>query len=158
VHALRAPEFATAYDVDSKDVADAARTAALRLVTASLCIDGEPAFACTTEAAGLSEDELLQLTRAVDTGLEIVSPLYGRVDATRWEERLREGALSVSNSNTAILMAECADISVGWGGVVRQHRPDRYYGKPVVELTDAQLMAFRAACTLVDSARPSDQK
>lgn len=148
---VRALRGAEARSVDISARGTLARFGSL-LVAALRTADG-PAFASVDELGGLTEAELAALVSAVLKALAIVSPTYGAIDRTAWELRLEEGAREPGNIFTAATMAECCDLAVGLGGVARSRRPDRYYGKPVVKLTDAQLLAYRAGCEVIEQMR-----
>lgn len=153
VRALRAAEHAAAWSAESRDLLVMASQAASAEVACALWTDDGPAFSDASELGQLTTSELDSLSRAVADGLAIVSPIYGASDGESWHETLRAGALLPPNLTTAMLMRDCADVAVGFGGIVRSPRPDRYYGRPLCKLTDGQLMAYRAACSAIDSIR-----
>lgn len=153
VQGLRGPEMAAAYHVDSPDRMRGASTAAARVVACSLLDDDGLAFGSAGDLGGLTLSELTQLGGAVHAALATISPTYGRSDIGAWSARLTEGAKDDGNYFTAITMANCTDVVMGMGGAAYMPRPDRYYGKPVIELTDGQLMAYRAAWDMVNELR-----
>jgi hypothetical protein len=154
VRGLRWAECAEMYDVPDGP-AHISHVAA-RVVATALCTPAGPAFSCAAEVDRLSEPEVLTLAGDVLDALAVISPMYGRVNADLWKARLYEGAAHPVNLNAAVAMAECCDIAIGFGGSARIARPDRYFGLSVSQLTDGQLMAYRAACSLVDTARGGD--
>lgn len=154
VRALSGAEYAAAHDADGIERQLVASTNAANLIAATLCTPGGLAFHGPDPVYQLTESELVALAAAVSDALAVVSPVYGVCDSSAWGARLRDGVMLGGNAATAIRMSEAVDVSVGWGGLHRQQRPDRYYGRALHRLTDGQLMAYRAACAVVDSMRP----
>jgi len=77
----------------------------------------------------------------------VVSPTYNRSDSAAWGERLRAGASHDSNMAETLLLGQAFD----WTGGGEQ--PDRYFGAPLADLTDGQLMAYRAARDVIGMMR-----
>jgi hypothetical protein len=155
VQALRGSEVASVYDTIPPGLDDAARRShvTLGLVAASLCTPDGMAFNSAREVASLYGPEVMALGTAVLRALAIVSPSYLTSDAQAWDAKLREGAQDPTNIHQAVLMADSADVAVGWSGTVRTPRPDRYFGLPPCQLTDGQLMAYRAGYDAVEAIR-----
>ena len=114
------------------------------IVAASLTDgSGAPIFASAEDVGNLVDaSEMMGLVLAIRDALNVIGPTLDRIDDTRWRLVLAQGAKEVPG--VAYAMASCSDVTVGWGGVVKRPRPDRYYGAPMRELLDGHLMAFYA--------------
>ncbi len=96
--------------------------------------------------AAISRDHVEELTSAEVTSLamnihgalDIISPVYWRHNVRLWRDKLKLGALQGSNLSQLLSIGSC--VERGDGSITM--RPDRYYGLPVCEITDAQLLAF----------------
>ena len=114
------------------------------LIVLSLMADGAPVFRSVDELEGLSLDEFGSLIVEVSNALSVVSPFYARrsaVDAVAWDAALETGAQHPTNVNETVLIAQ----AVEHGFSRNTPRPDLYWGVPLCQLTDGQLMAYRAA-------------
>lgn len=74
-----------------------------------------------------------------------ISPLYGWSDWESWQKVLKEGAEDASNNCQAMALGSSFEIT----GTKIVDRPDRYWGMPLREITDAKWMAYRAARDIV---------
>jgi hypothetical protein len=117
----------------------------LEVVALSLHTPDGRAFRSVEEAGALPEDEGRALVAAVLGALAIVSPTFARSDSAAWGRALVEGARTGANINAALALGSC--VEHGWGAVTP--RPDIFFGLPIVDLTDGQLMAFHAAREVV---------
>lgn len=117
------------------------------IVALSLHTPEGRAFRSAEEAGALLDSEGAALTAEVLSALAIVSPTFVRSDTTAWGKALGEGARTASNINAALALGSCAEH--GWG--LSTPRPDIFFGLPIVDLTDGQLMAFHAAREVVKS-------
>lgn len=133
-------------DSTDRDFAD-------RLIVAVTYEGDRPAFASVDELGAMRSDDFDELWRAVfgttkKPGVfDVVSPSYIRSDSRAWGERLRAGARHGSNAFETLLLAQAYD----WAGGAEQ--PDRYFGVPLIDLTDGQLMAYRAAHEVIATTR-----
>ena len=116
------------------------------LISKALVLD-EPsypsAFASPDEVGSLDDHEIRELAGAVDWALSRIGPTYARSDTAAWKDVLRRGARN--NLAEAYSLGGCVDISMGPTSRYTIARPDRYFGVPLVELTDGHWMAYRAA-------------
>lgn len=112
------------------------------LAVRSLRTDDGPALGSAAQLDGLPGHEGAALLGALATALATISPTYGWSDWPAWDRALRKGAEHRSNYGEALTMGACADFGAMGGS---SPRPDRYYGLPVADITDGQLMAYRAA-------------
>jgi hypothetical protein len=119
------------------------------LVSACVYTPRGRAFGSAREVLGLGGEELAALGLEVLEAIHRVSPVYQRTDADAWRMALKEGAQHRSCFFEALSMYRSCD-RVGMNAVAFE-RPDRYYGLPVRELVDGQLMAYSAAVELVSS-------
>ena len=144
VRGLRGSDVMGAIDsaLDSPEDARELAFYPLMLEAALVSPDGRP-FADAATYRGVDADELRRAWYAVSDALNIVSPIRATADVNAWNRVLHEGAQQ--NGGIVGRIGECLDVSVGFGGVVRIPRPDRFFGLPTCELTDGQLMAFAAA-------------
>ena len=129
---------------------DGAKDMAVGIVCAALMADGERAFSCPEEIFRLHKEEVSAIYSEVSLALSEISPLYASIDHVEWTRVLKEGALHRTNIATAWLMAECVDIVALGDSPIKLSRPDRYYGIPLVEMTDGQRLAFSAAREAID--------
>lgn len=146
VRALRGREASAALDDAAQgviaEVAVSIRSAAL--VAAAAFVAGRPLFATADDARDLYEDDFVPLRDAVIRALGTVSPIYGLSNESTWMEALTKGARDPSNRGDANAIRLCHDVA--FGAVANFNpRPDRFFGMALSDLTDGQLMAFRAA-------------
>lgn len=105
--------------------------------------DGALVFSSPSDVRRIVEStELDAMIAEVIVVLDAIGPTFGRCDSTRWQLVLSQGAQDVPS--VAYGMAQCFDVAVGFGGISKKPRPDRYYGAPIRELLDGHMMAFRA--------------
>lgn len=145
VVALRGLEASNALDVLSEEPARAASDRMCGLIAASVHVRGQPAFRSAAEVGMLDETEVKQLGAQVYEALFRVSPILHLIDSTAWRDVLKTGATEKANMLTAARVATCVEIVSGFTKVVRTPRPDRWFGMPISELTDGQLLAYDAA-------------
>ena len=113
------------------------------VVSVALC-DARARPLLTYDQTGLMNDtDLARLAIAVAQGLNVISPVMWRSNIDAWRKRLKEGASHFTNVADMIAMAESGEAMADLG--TRQWRPDRYYGVPIADLTDGQVMAYDAA-------------
>lgn len=152
---VRAPtsrEFSCALDQegDDPDGQDAAQRRAL--IASVLWTGGGRAFRASGSLGLLYGGEFDALWGAVWGALDVIAPSSARSNLPEWLERLKEGALHALNLATARQMAETRELDRSLGyRLIWLPRPERYYGKAPVLLTEGQLLAYRAACEAVDS-------
>jgi hypothetical protein len=139
VIALTAREISEAYD-------DHGEGALVILMARSLHAGGPfRLFDDPDEARDLPDPEVQAALQAWGPVWFAVCPSYGRCDATAWHETLVKGARHPSNGTACRLMGE-SYFTAEYGKFVRMvNEPDRYYGMPASQLTDGQIMCFRAA-------------
>lgn len=150
VVALTPFELAEALDVDadgepSEVVSDRALA---RMVVAGLRDDHGPALASEEQASRMPQRSWCDMMEAAVRGIAGIMPsraLCSAEDWAEWRRVLDKGARAGGNIGEAFRMRDCHDIAVGWGGVARRYRPDRYYGLPIADLTDGHLLAFDIA-------------
>lgn len=123
----------------------------LDLIALTLLADGRRAFSSPDEVAGLPSHVVTSLGLAVFDALRVCGPLYRSTNDAAWERVLRQGAKE--NPWTASVIGACVDD----GPSLIIGRPDRYWGKPVIEITDGQWMAFRASRWFIESITPKPQ-
>lgn len=151
VRGLTALEDAEVVDVDAALTEEVRRSEVTRgLMVACLLADGRPAFGSPDEVDALTEDENDALLAAIAPAFNTVSPLRRRIDLDAWQDRLRKGAQHPANINAAATVAAAVHTVVGWSGVVRESAPERYFGLPLADLTDGQLLAYSAAKAVFD--------
>ncbi len=121
-------------------------------VAASLYACQERVFMSADQVNMLSSDEAVELGAAVIEAMKAVSPTYPRSDVVKWSVRLREGAMTNFNIAEAELMASSQDYIIGKKAYPLP-RPDRYFGMALSELTDGQLMAYRAGVKVIRDLR-----
>ncbi len=117
------------------------------LIVMSLHTDDGPVFRSVDDMGGLELPEFGALVVEVSARLSVVSPFFARRsedEATQWDNVLEQGARHPSNVNDMVLMAQA--VEHGYGRLTP--RPDIYWGIPLCQLTDGQLMAYRAARTV----------
>ena len=151
VRALRGAEEEAAVDAAEGIQDPHQRLARIRseLVAITVWTPDGPAFGSADDVGGLLQHEADQLGQQVLAGLATVSPTYGRSAWRAWAKALEQGAEHPSNIADAMLRGQCAD--QGAGGSTP--RPDLYFGAPLADLTDGQIMAYRAAREVVAKSR-----
>lgn len=115
------------------------------LMVASLYTGNERAFQSASEVMSLLSTEVTVLGNEVHDALSKCSPVYQLTDGRAWRNALEEGAAHIRNVSAAARVASCVDVVGGFQKPYRGPRPDRWFGKPIAELTDGQLMAYDAA-------------
>lgn len=123
----------------------------------SIFCDGELAFNSGKEVGLLETMECRLLMSAFSRAFGAICPSLASQDAQLWKNVLSKGAKAPSNFSIVVAMSECCDVATG-AGLIRNQRPERYYGLPMAELTDGQRMAFSAANKLVNEQIEADSK
>lgn len=126
----------------TREVASAADDA--ELVATSLRVDGARLFASASDVSDLPLDTWLALAAAWRKTFLVVSPRYHACDWKAWKETLINGASHITNCTTAGLLGSAYEVH----GTRLIERPERFFGLPPCDLTDGQMMAYRAARTL----------
>ncbi len=145
VRAPTAREFACALDEEG----DAARQRAL--IALVLWSGGTRAFRVSGGADLLYCSEFDALWSAVWRALDRIAPSRSRSDERAWFDQLRDGASARDNLSIMAAMADSRDLNRAYGyKPAWLPRPDRYYGRATCELTEGQLLAYRAACDAAD--------
>jgi hypothetical protein len=149
VVALTAAEYGTAIDVAEAFSFDMMRwrSSMAALVQASLYVGQERAFQSVEAVGELMDEHVEELVGIVTSALAIIGPQYAGSNVDAWDKVLRKGAEHVSNLSTTMVL----------GGCVGQHgeEPERFFGCPLSQLTDGQLMAYRAANKVANKFRSS---
>ena len=155
VRALRSCDIGDAYDAAEHMPAEVqgSRTM-LELVARALVTEtSAPVFSCGLELADLlDEREAHSLSLDVYHALGCIGPTYARSDAASWHRALVTGARDAVNLHDAYVLGRCVDTALGAGLKQITHRPDRYFGCAMADMTDGQWMAFRAARSVVEDA------
>lgn len=103
-----------------------------------------PAFSSADDLGLLGQTEGEKLHREVSRAFLMVSPTYPRQsadDAARWSDVLEQGARDPSNLHEMVTLGG----AIEYGYRRLTPRPDLYWGIPLCQLTDGQLMVYRAA-------------
>lgn len=151
VRGLTALEDAEVVDVDAAHGEEIRRSEVTRgLMVACLVADDRPAFGSPEEVDALTEDETDALLAAVAPAFNTVSPLRRRIDLDAWQEVLKRGAQHPLNISAAATVAAATRTVIGFSGVVRESAPERYFGLPLADLTDGQILAYSAAKAVFD--------
>lgn len=145
VVALRGLEAAEALDVLGEDPSRVASDKMGGLIAACVAVHGKPAFRSSADVGMLDETEVRTLGVEVYETLARISPVMHVIDLPAWQRALKDGAMHVGNMLTSVRVAACVDIVGGFQKVVRVARPDRWFGMPIADLTDGQLLAYDAA-------------
>lgn len=111
----------------------------LDLIAMALLADGRQAFTSADQVGALPSRVVDSLGLAVLRALAVCSPLYRATNDAAWERVLRAGA--AENWRVALALGGCVDE----GPTRLAERPDRYWGRPLIEITDGQWMAYRAS-------------
>jgi hypothetical protein len=127
-----------------------------KLVAVALCDSGATRMLDYGHTGQLDPVELATLAIHVTKALNIVSPTMWRCDISAWRERLRAGAQHFTNVADMMAMAESGEPTAEMG--IRQWSPDRYYGIPICELTDGQILAYDAAQLAYRDRVPKKEK
>lgn len=153
VRGLTALEDAEVVDVDRTLPAESIQnTIQRRVVTATLLANGRPAFAAADDVDALTEAEFAVLSSHVFRAAHTISPMRRSVNIQAWRDRLVEGAKHRSNISAASTVFMSTQTLVGPRSFIHEHAPDRYFGLPLADLTDGQLMAYAAAVAVFDKA------
>lgn len=153
VRGLRGIEEAAAVDLAEESHIDEARMSlgTSALIATSLC-DSSGGL-CFSSNRGpmlaLSEDEFRDLLIVVTEALRIVSPTYHRINFNSWSLKLRNGAKSPPNQKEAVKMSYCVDYGIK--GML--YRPDRYFGMPMKDITDGQMIAYESGVAAIKELR-----
>jgi hypothetical protein len=133
VQGLRGVEEAAALDAVEGIANEEAKYSSLaaELIQKSLLTSRGPAFYSVNDVLKLKEYSLKPLWVAVRKALGIVSPTYSNANVIQWKFFLKEGASSHGNIVEAMKMSSCD--------------AQEYYGLPMREVTDGQLIVFEAA-------------
>ena len=107
---------------------------------------------------GLAPSEFLDLSTAFIRAFGAVSPLHITYDKTAWHNYLSGAALHPSTSSTFWTLGSMVEYALGYGIGRTIERPDLFYGKPIVDLTEGQLIAYRCAAEVVAKDRASRDK
>jgi hypothetical protein len=152
VRGLTALEDAEVVDVDAAHGGEEIRRSEVTrgLMVVCLLANGRPAFGSPEEVDELTEDETDALLAAVAPAFNTVSPLRRRIDLDAWQEVLRRGAQHPLNISAAATVAAATRTVIGFSGVVRESAPERYFGLPLADLTDGQILAYSAAKAVFD--------
>jgi hypothetical protein len=151
VQGLTALEDAEVVDVDSDLPAEIrTSTIARRLIAATLLADGSPAFASAEDVGALTASEVQALSGAVFRGLHVVSPMLRSINRDAWHDVLVKGAEHRANLSTAGAIFTSTTTLVTPTRFVHLPAPDRYFGLPLADLTDGQLLAYNAARAVFD--------
>lgn len=114
------------------------------LLVRSLWTSEGPVFSSVEDIGALTIDESESLLVEASIALSTISPTYSRQsvdEADAWTNVLEAGAKHHSNTAEMVLLGGA--VQYGFHGIT--HRPDLYWGLPLSDLTDGQLMAYRAA-------------
>jgi hypothetical protein len=114
----------------------------LPVVVASLYSGGSPVFSGVTDAGMLEQAEFASLADGVLSALSIVGPVSGQIDWPAWERVVCDGARRCGYESEQVAMS--SDVAVGFAGLVRSPRPDRYWGVPLSELLDGHWLTYWA--------------
>lgn len=153
VQSLSSHEFFLA-----KDAAGKGQDNTPYIVAACLFADGERAFCEPSDVFGLIEEEVRSLFQQVASVFSEISPIYCMIDYDAWLFALLEGSKHPSNLYTAYNMALCVDNVVGAERTITHPRPDLYYGLPMREITDGQILAYFAGKRAIDEIRKAEEK
>lgn len=154
VRGLRCVEEGAIYDAVADVEPDEVRTSRFMLeyVSFALYAGQERVFDSAGAVGQLHALELTRLGSEVLRALSVISPSFARSERDPWMVKLCEGAKATFNIHEAALMADSADVVLGKEAYPLK-RPDRYFGMPVSELTDGQLMAFHAGVKVIKELR-----
>lgn len=151
VRAPTARAFAIALDQEGDDTTSKEAAQRRALIATTLWSGGMRAFGTFGEVGQLYASEFAALEEAVLVALEVVAPSSCYSHRALWWARLKEGSKVPSNWPIALAMAHSQDLVSGFKPPLVP-RPERYYGRPVCELTEGQMMAYEAACSAVHDA------
>ena len=151
VRGLTAYEDAEISDVPPDDPTGRSLIAR-RLIAAVLLADGRPAFTDADAVGGLTEHEIAALGDAVVKAAHVVSPMRNKVDLAAWDDALQKGARHPQNIGVTMAIAAATEPLVAPQKLLRLSAPERYFGAPIADLTDGQLLAYYAAKAAMDKA------
>jgi hypothetical protein len=133
VQGLRGVEEAAALDaiegIENEEVKYS--TVAAELISKSLLTPRGPAFLCAADVMLLTDIEMRALWQKVRESLNIISPTYANANILAWKTYLRDGVSSHGNIVESFKMSAVSAYE--------------YYGIPLRELTDGQIIVFEAA-------------
>jgi hypothetical protein len=123
----------------------------------SIFCNEELAFNSGEEIRLLETTECGLLMDAFAKAFGVICPSLVNQDSNLWRVAMSKGVQAPSNFSIVVAMSECCDMATGVS-LIRNPRPERYYGLPMAELTDGQRMAFSAANKLVNDQIEADSK
>lgn len=127
--------------VDSHDPEDATQYHTQRVALSLHTESGQRVFSYQ-QLTSLDSRACDGVVAAVVGVLRHVAPLRATVDLLAWEATLRRGAEGGFNSFHLSRVEPCVERRKdSWAT-----RPDVFFGIPMCQITDGQLMAFDAAC------------
>lgn len=159
VRALTPYEVACALDADAPEglpKSAAADSSLAGLVAVALWEGPRLAFASPDDIGRMPQREWTTLLSASLSALYGVMPSRAFCSEGQWKEwemALDKGAKHGSNATETMRIASCYDVAVGFAGIARHRRPDRYFGMPVADLTEGQQLAFDTAYNLIETMR-----
>lgn len=151
VRGLTAYEDACIGDVDPDDPTRKS-VIGRRVIAAMLLADGAPAFAGPEAVGGLTEYEIAAVGSAVAEAAAVVSPMRRRVDRDAWDTALQRGAVHPSNIGLTVAVASASEALIAPRALIHVAAPERYFGAPIADITDGQLLAYYAAKAAMDKA------
>jgi hypothetical protein len=113
------------------------------LVHLSLYRGSVRVYASPYDVLELDDEAFEHVSRVVLAAMSVCSPTYLHIDLDAWKRVLSDGAKHHANAVTRSDMCMSHDLVPFVKSPIE--RPDRYFGKARSELTDGQLLAFRAA-------------
>ncbi len=153
VQAIRSLEANQANDEAQRLQPESRQQRIMASLTATSLIDSQSrrVFRSADDVDALPAHEAEALCRAAWEALSVVSPVWRWANHGAWHTALCRGAKDPSNAVPAYLLGQCYD---GGGYSRLVERPERYWACPQYELTDGQLMAYRAARTVFEESLP----
>lgn len=104
------------------------------LLLETLIANGAPAFRSIEQIGCLSIDEAATLGREAWQMLKVCAPTYAGSDVMAWERVIAEGAKHPTNWTIMH--------TLGRSGGPDTIAPEQWFGKPISELSDGQIMVF----------------
>lgn len=139
----------------------ASESAMAGVVAAALWEPGGPVFSSPEQASRMPQREWLRLVDASLRALYGVMPSRSFCNERQWGEWTRvleTGARHPTNLSEMVRIHACCDVVVGFAGRAFLRRPDRYFGLPVADITEGQILAFDAAFNVAESFRQKATK